>query len=68
MLADAMASAVSVMGAQAGLRLVDDTPGFEALVLTMEGGRPTLHRSAGFVTYEVQPPGGRASEEWDRID
>jgi thiamine biosynthesis lipoprotein len=44
--ADALATAVFVLGPEAGCRLLSPLPGAECLVLTREGSR---HRSAGWV-------------------
>ena len=48
--ADALATAVSVLGVAEGLRLVNATPGVEALLITVDGGKLTFHRSRGLLT------------------
>ncbi len=65
MLADALASAVSVLGAEAGLKLIDATNGAEALILTIDESGPRERRSRGFARYEVRPPGGAESDTID---
>jgi thiamine biosynthesis lipoprotein len=47
-LADAMASAVSVMGPEEGLELVRRTPGVEALIVVQEGNRVRIRQTPGF--------------------
>ncbi len=46
--ADPMATAISVLGPEAGLALVDRHPGVSAVILTKENGRPNLLESKGF--------------------
>ena len=52
MAADALATAVSVLGVEAGLRLIEETPGTAALVLRLENGRLAAYRSTRFAQYE----------------
>jgi thiamine biosynthesis lipoprotein len=51
-LGDALATAVFVMGPQAGLRLLDQYPGTEALIVAADG---SLHASPGWGKYQVPP-------------
>ena len=46
--ADALATAVSVLGLEDGMKLVKSIPGVEALLITIEDGRPVLHKTEGF--------------------
>jgi thiamine biosynthesis lipoprotein len=48
--ADALATAVSVMGAQAGLALVEELGHVEAIVISLEGGL-TLAKTSGAERY-----------------
>ena len=43
--ADALASAVSVLGPEAGLKLIEDTPGAAALIVRQENGDAKTYRS-----------------------
>ncbi|MEO8498451.1 MAG: FAD:protein FMN transferase, partial [Planctomycetota bacterium] len=45
--ADGLATAVSVLGPTAGLRLVEETPGTEALILTQGDAGPEAHQTSG---------------------
>ncbi len=47
--ANALATTLSVVGPDAGLRLIDSTPGAEALLIMGDGG---VRRSRGFAAYE----------------
>jgi len=53
MSADALASAISVMGPKQGLRLATQLAGVEALIVTMEGKRVRRIGTAGFRTKPV---------------
>ena len=55
--ADALATALSVLGVREGLALVERMPGAEALLITREGGRMAFHRSSGFGAFELQKVG-----------
>jgi thiamine biosynthesis lipoprotein len=48
MLADALASAVSVLGPEAGLKLIDATPNAAALIVRQESDAPKTYRSKQF--------------------
>ena len=52
--ADALATAVSVLGLEKGMALIESMPEVECLLVTVEGGKPRLHRSSGFARYEVE--------------
>ncbi|WP_339912402.1 FAD:protein FMN transferase, partial [Symmachiella dynata] len=45
---DALASAVSVLGVERGLALIEKTCGTSALVVTLEEGQPVVHTSKAF--------------------
>jgi thiamine biosynthesis lipoprotein len=51
-LGDALATALFVLGPQAGLRLLDQYPGAEALIVAADG---SLHASEGWTKYQVTP-------------
>ncbi len=51
-LADALATALFVLGPREGLRLLDQYPGTEALIVAADG---TLRASAGWTKYQVSP-------------
>lgn len=51
--ADALATAVSVMGVQKGLALIETIPDTEALIVTGSHDDIQLHRSSGFSSYEI---------------
>lgn len=55
MIADGLASALSVLGPERGLRLIDGTPGTAALVVQVEKGRTVVHQSAGFQALPKAP-------------
>ena len=46
--ADSLASAVSVLGPQTGMRLIENTPGAAGLLVRMENGRMMVHKSSRF--------------------
>lgn len=48
MTADAWATALSVLGPDEGLPLVEEEPDVEALLITGDSAAPKLHRSSGF--------------------
>ena len=52
MAADALATAVSVLGVEAGRRLIEETPGTAALVFRLENGSLAAYRSTCFAQYE----------------
>jgi len=49
--ADALATGISVLGLEEGLRLVESLPNVEALLLTIEEGRIVRHESTGYWRY-----------------
>ena len=51
-LGDALATALFVLGPQEGLRLLDQYPGAEALIVATDG---SLHASPGWTKYQVAP-------------
>ena len=51
-LGDALATAVFVLGPQAGLKLLAEYPRTEALIMAADG---SLHKSSGWKKYEVTP-------------
>jgi len=51
-LGDALATALFVLGPQEGLRLLDQYPGTEALIVAADG---SLHASLGWTKYQVSP-------------
>ena len=51
-LGDALATALFVLGPQEGLRLLDQYPGAEALIVAADG---SLHASPGWTKYQVAP-------------
>jgi thiamine biosynthesis lipoprotein len=53
--ANALATTLSVLGPDAGFRLIATVPGTEALVVTADGG---VHRSPGFAKYEERSIAG----------
>lgn len=55
LVADSLASAVSVLGLDKGLELVEQTPGAAALLVWEQtGGEPRVVRSNRFPTYEIE--------------
>jgi thiamine biosynthesis lipoprotein len=54
-IADGLASAVSVLGAERGMKLVESTPGAEVLFVELDQDELRRHRSPGFAKYELQP-------------
>ena len=50
--ADALATALSVLGPEKGLALIESLPNTEALIITGTREHPQLHRSRGFSQYE----------------
>lgn len=58
MTADGLASAVSVLGPEDGLKLIDATEGTAAFIVRAPDGRPETYRSARWNDYpEVKPAG-----------
>lgn len=53
---DGLATAVSVLGMDKGLKLIEETPDAECLLIAMRDGQPVQKRSAGFDAYEKQTP------------
>lgn len=53
MTADALDTAVCVLGPERGLRLVEETPGAAARITTIDGERVTLHESKRFKEFLV---------------
>lgn len=49
MTADAMASSVSVLGAERGMALIEATPGVECRIVTIEDGQSVVNVSAGWM-------------------
>ena len=54
--ADALATALAVLGARRGLQLVESLPGYECLIITGQGPNQSLARSSGFARYETALP------------
>ncbi|MCA9269736.1 MAG: FAD:protein FMN transferase, partial [Planctomycetales bacterium] len=52
-IADAAATAVSVLGVEAGLRLITEMQGCEALLVAAEGDRIVQRETAGFAAFEA---------------
>jgi thiamine biosynthesis lipoprotein len=52
--ANALATTLSVVGPEAGLRLIESTPGAEAILVMADGA---VHRSRGFAAYEEESDG-----------
>jgi thiamine biosynthesis lipoprotein ApbE len=53
MTADSLATAVSVLGPAAGLKLVDETPDAAALIVRVENGKPATYESKRFREFVV---------------
>jgi len=51
--ADALATAISVLGPDEGLKLIESQPGVEAFLVVGTSENPRLIRSSGFAQYEV---------------
>lgn len=51
--ADALATAVSVLDPEAGMRLIEESPESAALIVTESDGREVLHRSQRFAALEL---------------
>ncbi len=51
--ADALATAVSVLGPKEGMKLIESLPDTEALLIGGTGEKPQIYRSTGFDKYEV---------------
>jgi thiamine biosynthesis lipoprotein len=51
-LGDALATAVFVLGPQAGLQLLTEYPGTDGLIVSVDG---SLHTSPGWASYRVAP-------------
>jgi thiamine biosynthesis lipoprotein len=52
--ADALATAVSVMGPEKGLQLIESIDDTEAFLVTGSDEKPQTYRSSGFAKYEVE--------------
>ncbi|MBN1766379.1 MAG: FAD:protein FMN transferase [Sedimentisphaerales bacterium] len=52
--ADALATAVSVMGIKEGLKLIESLENTEAFLVTGTNEKPVLYRSKGFSEFEIQ--------------
>ena len=52
--ADSIASAVSLLGPEKGQKLVEETPGAAALMITEENGSQKIHSSQRFSQYEAR--------------
>jgi thiamine biosynthesis lipoprotein len=53
--ADSLASAVSVLGPEKGLRLIEETPGAAAYIVIDVNGREVVHASRRFSEFEAGP-------------
>ena len=51
--ADALATAVSVLGLEEGMKLIESLPDTEALLIGGTGEKPQIYRSTGFGKYEA---------------
>jgi thiamine biosynthesis lipoprotein len=54
--ADSYATAASVLGATAGLKLIQATSGAEAIITRVEDGKPVTVESPGFKNFETKRP------------
>ena len=54
-LADGLASAVSVLGPEKGLKLIEKTPGTAALIVCAPQGEVETYRSTGWRKLRVAP-------------
>ena len=54
--ADALATALAVLGREEGIALIESLPQYECLIITGEGEGRTLSRSSGFARYEMPSP------------
>lgn len=54
--ADALATALTVLGPRRGVQLIDSLPGYECLIITGRAAEQRLTRSSGFSRYEVPTP------------
>jgi len=54
--ADALATAISVMGPEKGMELIESLPQTEALLVTSQNADSQVSRSSGFSKYEVSLP------------
>lgn len=55
MAADALATAVSVLGPEKGLELIAHTPGAEVLIVQLVDGAVQLQQSPGFARIPAEP-------------
>jgi len=60
--ADALATAVSVLGPERGIPLVDATPGAAAMILRAPAGKLELHRSKRWKDLKVKEEKHESSE------
>jgi thiamine biosynthesis lipoprotein len=56
MAADGMATAVSVLGVEKGLALVEQTCGAACLMVRVEDEKPRVHESSGWKEHEIAAP------------
>ncbi len=61
MTADALDTAVAVMGSQAGMQLIEKTPGAAAFFVRATDGEPEVFESRRFKTF-VAPPENRPTQ------
>ena len=54
--ADSYATALSVLGPNAGLKLIQATSGAEAIITRVEVGKPVTVESRGFKKFETNGP------------
>ena len=52
--ADALATAISVMGPDVGLKLIESLPETEAFLVAGTAENPIIHRSSGFNNFELK--------------
>jgi thiamine biosynthesis lipoprotein len=55
MTADSLDTAVAVLGAKAGLKLIEDTPGVAAFIVRPTDGAPEIYQSQRFGAFVVSP-------------
>ena len=54
--ADAIASAVSVLGPEAGLKFVEQRPGIEAMIVVEDDGQVVTRQTTGFCQWGANQP------------
>jgi len=57
MTADALDTAVCVLGPERGIELIDNTPGAAGRITTIDGDRVTVYESKRFKQFLAEPPG-----------